>query len=343
MSQISHLFMERALELASLGRQWVSPNPMVGCVIVHDGKIIGEGWHQQYGGPHAEVNAINAVEDQELLKWATAYVTLEPCSHHGKTPPCADLLISKQIKKVVICNLDPNPLVAGRGIAKLKEAGIEVESGLLEEKGLELNKRFFTFFTKKRPYIILKWAQTADGFIARENFDSKWISGDLSRKLVHQWRAEEDAIMVGTNTALHDNLALNVRDWQGNSPVRILLDRSLRIPKSHKLFDQTQVTLIYNDKLSYSDGSNHYIQIDVEQNIFAQILEDLYTRKIMSVIVEGGTHLLNTILKEGVWDEVRLFQAPVKFVKGIVAPVVNGILIGEEKIGEDQLVILRKV
>ena len=200
--------MQRALELARLGLGNVSPNPMVGCVIVKDGKIIGEGHHEQYGGPHAEVNAVQAVKDQSLLPQSTAYVTLEPCSHFGKTPPCADLLVRHQVKRVVICNEDPNPLVAGQGIERLRNAGIEVEIGLLREEGRVLNRRFFTAFEKKRPYVILKWAQTTDGFVARENYDSKWISNTYSRQLVHKWRAEEDAILVGTNTARYDNPSL---------------------------------------------------------------------------------------------------------------------------------------
>src|SRR6478609_11980434 len=194
-------FMQRAFELAKLGAGSVSPNPMVGCVIVHRGEIIGEGWHKKYGEAHAEVNAIDSVKEKKVLNESVVYVTLEPCSHFGKTPPCADLLIQHRVKKVVVSNLDSNPLVSGNGVKKLRAAGIEVVTGILDKAGRELNKRFFTFMEKQRPYIILKWAETADGFIARENYDSKWISNEHSRKLVHQWRTEEDAVLVGSRTA----------------------------------------------------------------------------------------------------------------------------------------------
>src|SRR6478609_1743187 len=200
-SNQDELFMQRAMELAELGRGHVSPNPLVGCVIENKGKIIGEGYHEKFGGPHAEVNAVNSVKDKDQLIGATVYVNLEPCAHHGKTPPCADMLAKLPLARVVFSNLDPNPLVAGKGFEKLMSAHIRVDQGLLEERGRELNRRFFTFMEKKRPYIILKWAETADGFIARENYDSKWISNEHSRKLVHQWRTEEDAVLVGSRTA----------------------------------------------------------------------------------------------------------------------------------------------
>ena len=253
--------MRRALELAENGRGQVSPNPLVGCVIEHHGKIIGEGWHQKYGEAHAEVNAVNSVKDKSLLKEACVYVSLEPCAHFGKTPPCADLLVENQVKKVVICNTDPNPLVAGKGIVKLREAGIEVETGILEKEGLELNKRFFHYLEKKRPYIILKWAETADGFIARKNFDSKWISNTLSRKLVHKWRTEEDAILVGTNTALYDNPQLNARDWTGNNPVRIVIDRHLKLPADLHLFDEQIPTICYNLIKNRNSGNVTFVKV----------------------------------------------------------------------------------
>jgi diaminohydroxyphosphoribosylaminopyrimidine deaminase/5-amino-6-(5-phosphoribosylamino)uracil reductase len=240
------VFMRRALELALLGMGSVSPNPMVGCVIIHHDKIVGEGWHKQYGEAHAEVNAIATIADKSLLKECTVYVNLEPCSHFGKTPPCADLLIEHRVKKVVVANLDSNPLVASEGVKKLRTAGIEVITGILEKEGRELNKRFFTFMEKQRPYIMLKWAETSDGFIARENFDSKWISNEYSRQLVHKWRAENDAVLVGTKTAFHDNPELNVRDWSGRNPVRIVLDRFLRLSEKLHVFDRKQKTLCYN-------------------------------------------------------------------------------------------------
>ncbi|MEO1653709.1 MAG: bifunctional diaminohydroxyphosphoribosylaminopyrimidine deaminase/5-amino-6-(5-phosphoribosylamino)uracil reductase RibD, partial [Bacteroidota bacterium] len=238
--------MRRTLELASMGQGKVSPNPLVGAVIVWNQKIIGEGWHNKYGEAHAEVNAIQSVTDPTLLSESSIYVNLEPCSHHGKTPPCADLLIKHQFKKVCIAHMDPNPLVAGNGVAKLQEAGIEVELGILEEEAQYLNRRFLRFMKDQRPYVIFKWAETADGFMARENFDSKWISNLLSRKLVHKWRAEEDGIMVGKNTARWDNPKLTVRDWSGKNPIRIVIDRQLELSPSLHLFDQQTPTICYN-------------------------------------------------------------------------------------------------
>lgn len=239
-------FMRRALELAEWGRGYVSPNPLVGCVIVHEDRIIGEGWHREYGGPHAEVNAVNSVENQALLSESTVYVTLEPCAHWGKTPPCANLLVEKKVKKVVIAATDSNPLVGGRGIEILKNAGIEVETGILEKDARWQNRRFFTQIEKQRPYVILKWAQTQDGFVAKENFDSKWISNSHSRQLVHKWRAEEDAILVGKNTAAYDNPRLDVRDWVGKNPIRVVLDSKLELSSELNLFDQSIPTLVFN-------------------------------------------------------------------------------------------------
>ena len=312
-------FMQRALELAKNGRGSVSPNPMVGCVIVHDGIIIGEGWHKAYNEPHAEVNAIKSVEDVSKLSESTCYVTLEPCVHFGKTPPCADLLIKEKIGKVVIGCIDPNPLVSGKGIEKLKAAGIEVEIGLLEEDCKKLNARFFTSIEKKRPYIILKWAQTKDGFIARENFDSKWISNPESRTLVHQWRAEEDAILVGTNTAKYDNPSLNVRDWDGQNPIRVVIDNDLKLDKSLHLFDQKQPTIVYN--CQQDDESENLIIVKLkDENFIDSMVQDLFERKIQSIIIEGGAAVLNAFIGLELWDEARVFTSPQKFEKGIIAP-----------------------
>lgn len=333
-------FMQRALELAELGRGKVSPNPMVGCVIVHKDKIIGEGWHKQYGEAHAEVNAIAAVEDQSVLSEATVYVTLEPCAHHGKTPPCADLLISQSVKRVVIGAVDTNPLVGGKGINRLEEAGIEVSHGLLADASRDLNVRFFTFIEKNRPYIILKWAETSDGFVARENFDSKWISGEASRNLVHQWRAEEDAIMVGTRTAQHDNPRLNVRNWEGKDPLRVVIDKRLALSKELNLFDGQQPTLVYNSKKNQSLENLEFIQVS-DDNYLPVILKDLYERKVQSIIIEGGSTLLNSCIASGLWDEARIFRADVKFDAGISAPSIKGKQVHSQKIGEDQLDIYR--
>ncbi|MCC5929326.1 MAG: bifunctional diaminohydroxyphosphoribosylaminopyrimidine deaminase/5-amino-6-(5-phosphoribosylamino)uracil reductase RibD [Cyclobacteriaceae bacterium] len=333
------VYMQRALQLAGLGMGYVSPNPMVGCVIVHNGKIIGEGWHQAYGGPHAEVNAVNSVENSDLLAESEVYVSLEPCAHYGKTPPCADLLAGLKVKKVFICNDDPNPLVAGKGIQKLLNAGIEVDSGILKEEGLHLNRRFFGFHKNKRPYIILKWAQTADHYIARENGDSKWISCELSRTLVHKWRAEEDAVMVGKQTALHDDPALNVRMWKGKDPLRLVIDRHLSLPAHLKVFDRSQPTVLYNTVRESEEESLTYVKCR-NDNFFQDIWDDLYKRKILSVMVEGGTMVLNNLIAIGMWDEARVFQSNLSFGKGIAAPrLVSARQLSREPIGDDLLMI----
>lgn len=330
--------MQRALELAELGRGNVSPNPMVGCVIVHDGKIIGEGWHRKYGEAHAEVNAINSIEDKSQLTQSAVYVTLEPCSHHGKTPPCADLLVEHKVKKVVIAIQDSNPMVGGQGIAKLRDAGIMVEVGLLRQEAEELNSRFFTLMNQQRPYVILKWAQTADGFVARENYDSKWISNEYSRKLVHKWRAEEDAILVGTNTAKYDNPQLNVRLWQGTDPVRIVIDKNLNLGKDLKLFDGSQPTICYN-LLKTENGGVGYVKLD-EEDLLNGLLYDLHSRNIQSLIVEGGAQLLNSFIAQNLWDEARIFTSTSTFGKGIAAPVISGVVKSEDNIEGDQLKII---
>jgi diaminohydroxyphosphoribosylaminopyrimidine deaminase/5-amino-6-(5-phosphoribosylamino)uracil reductase len=327
--------MLRAMELAQLGVGFVSPNPRVGCVIVHEGNIIGEGWHQKYGEAHAEVNAVQAVENKALLKESIAYVNLEPCSHVGKTPPCADLLIQHQVKKVVIANQDTNPLVAGEGIKKLREAGIEVVTGVLEREGRELNKRFFTSVEKQRPYIILKWAQTADGFIAHTNYESKWISHEHSRQLVHKWRSEEDAVLVGTRTAAHDNPSLSVREWTGRNPVRIVIDRFLRLPDSLRLFDQSQKTICYNLLKHEGHQNNLYIRLD-EAHFIQALVQDLGKQNIQSVIVEGGAQTLQLFIDAGLWDEARVFTSSRHFKEGIAAPALNAhCLLRQAMIGDE--------
>lgn len=333
--------MSRALELAENGRGKVSPNPLVGCVIVHNDTIIGEGWHGQFGGPHAEVNAIQAVKDKELLAESAAYVTLEPCSHFGKTPPCADLLVQHRLKKVFICNIDPNPLVAGRGIERLKENNIEVELGLLKNQGEEVNKRFFSFQHLRRPYIILKWAQTADGFIARENYDSKWISNAYSRQLVHRMRGTEDAVLIGKTTALHDNPRLNVRDSVGKDPVRLVLDPRLELPKTLFLFDETQLTVCYNFLKNESLPNLEFVKVK-EDDLVEGILADLYQRNIQSVIVEGGTRLISSFVKSRLWDEAWVFKSDTTFGRGIQAPSLKrSILDYRRNIVDDQLEIYK--
>lgn len=356
-------FMQRALQLAEYGRGHVSPNPMVGCVLAADGRIIGEGWHRNYGGPHAEVQAVRDAEkrgNDNLLKSATAYVTLEPCSHFGKTPPCADLLIDKKIKRVIIANLDPNPLVAGRGLARLQNAGIEVESGILAAQGQELNCRFFTFFTQKRPYVILKWAETADGFIAGADGGPVPISNGYSSQRVHRWRSEEDAILVGRATALNDNPRLNVRHWPGINPVRIVIDRNLSLPESLHVFDGSQPTIVYNylTKTEVPESPERYgsaptvafSQIKKGEVELSKILADLHQRRVQSVLVEGGARLLQSFIEAGLWDEIRRCQSPLRLDeiyngriplhdekrgRGVKAPVVAGILVSSECAGGD--------
>lgn len=329
------LFMQRALDLAERGKGAVRPNPLVGCVLVHEGKIIGEGYHEQYGGPHAEVNAIASVTDPKLLAAATAYVSLEPCSHWGKTPPCANLLVEKGIKSVVVATLDPNPLVAGKGVKLLEEAGISVQVGLLEREARWQNRRFFCQQEMHRPYLILKWAQTQDGFIARENFDSKWISSSQSRQLVHQWRAEEQAILVGKNTALHDNPRLNVRDWTGSDPIRVVLDSKLELPADLHLFDQQIPTLCYN--LLKSEKLTNLEWVQLPQLSLEALMADLHARQIQSVLIEGGSQTIHQFLAAGLWDEARVFTAPIQFERGIAAPKLTQTPAESHAIGEDQL------
>lgn len=328
--------MQRALELATLGRGHVSPNPLVGSVIVHEGKIIGEGWHRKYGEAHAEVNAVNSVDDKSLLPESTVYVNLEPCSHFGKTPPCADMLIRHKVKKVVVANLDSNPLVSGEGVKKLRAAGIEVITGILDKQGHALNRAFFTVMNRQRPYIVLKWAETADGFIARENYDSKWISHALSRQLVHKWRTELDAIMVGSRTAAHDNPQLNVRDWTGRNPVRVVIDRFLKLSSSLHVFDGSQKTIRYN-VLKHEEHPNLMLVRLDEENFLHEIVKDLHRQKIQSVLVEGGAHLLQLFIDAGLWDEARIFHSPRNFGKGIAAPAFQGLQTEQHMLETDTL------
>ena len=331
--------MERALELAVNGAGNVSPNPMVGCVVTHKDQIIGEGWHQQYGQPHAEVNAINSVEDKSLLSESTVYVTLEPCNHYGITPPCTELLIVSKVKRVVICNTDPNSQVAGKGIEKLKSNNIQVFQSLLEDVGKKINRRFFIYHQQKRPYIILKWAETADGFIARENFDSKWISNEYSRQIVHRWRGKEDAIIVGKNTAQYDNPRLNVRDAFGKDPMRLVIDRSLNLSNELSLFDQKQFTICYNEKENSVVENLEFKKINF-QYLINNILDDLFERKVLSVIVEGGTKTIQSFIDNNLWDEARIFKSEKRFEKGISSPQLsNSVLEETEEIMGDRLFI----
>ncbi|WP_442592240.1 bifunctional diaminohydroxyphosphoribosylaminopyrimidine deaminase/5-amino-6-(5-phosphoribosylamino)uracil reductase RibD [Pedobacter sp. AW31-3R] len=344
------LYMKRCLELAEMGNGAVSPNPLVGCVIVSDGKIIGEGYHRQYGKAHAEVNALNAVlekfgeEAPALLKNAVAYVSLEPCAHFGKTPPCADLLIKHQLKKVVIGNRDPFPDVDGKGIEKLRNAGIEVVSGVLEEECRYVNRRFFTRIAKQRPYIILKWATTANGYFAPKNAVQQWISGPLAKKIVHKWRTEEDAILVGKQTALTDNPQLSAREWPGKNPVRILVDRNLDVPLSNHIFSDIAKTIVFNEKKTDVEGQVHYVSMeDMQYYLPQKIAFQLYLMDIQSVIIEGGGHILNQFISSGLWDEARVFTSANSWADGLYAPQIYGEITSVIAIDKDKLTLYKNL
>lgn len=328
--------MHRCLQLAKNGRVHAMPNPSVGAVIVHQGLIIGEGYTSSYGGSHAEVNAIASVKNPELLPHATLYVSLEPCSHFGKTPPCADLILKHKIPMVVVGASDPNPLVAGNGLKKIAASGAKIISGILEKECIESNIRFFTFHQKKRPYIILKWAQSKDGFIApitqkrAQKPEPFWITNPYSRQLVHKWRSEEAAILIGTQTALDDNPRLDVRDWHGANPVRIVLDQKNRIPKENHIFEGTsEVKVLTTDK------------IQLGQKPAIQIAKYLYNAGLQSVIIEGGRQTLQTFIDEGIWDEARIFTGEVLLGDGIAAPLFNGSKPIKQFLLQDELLIFK--
>ncbi|MDP5093446.1 MAG: bifunctional diaminohydroxyphosphoribosylaminopyrimidine deaminase/5-amino-6-(5-phosphoribosylamino)uracil reductase RibD [Polaribacter sp.] len=339
------LYIKRCLQIAKNAIGISRPNPAVGAVIVYNDIIIGEGFTSVYGENHAEVNAVNSVKDTAILKESTIYVTLEPCSHFGKTPPCADLLVKHQFKKVVIGCVDSNSLVAGKGIERLKNAEIEVIVGVLEKECREHHKRFFTVQEKKRPYIILKWAQTKNGFIAPENKNSQkpvWISNSYSRQLVHKFRAQEQAILVGTNTVLDDNPTLNLRDWFGNHPVRIVIDKDLKIPKNLSVHDQSVKTIFITDvKNAFTNSSENifFEGIDFNDKIATQICNVLQKHQIQSVIIEGGTITLQTFIDENLWDEARVFESNFTFENGTKAPIFVGKMILENEVKNDTLKI----
>ncbi len=338
-------YMKRCLELAALGAGYVAPNPMVGCVIVKNGQIISEGYHQKYGEAHAEVNAIQKLPDDFDFSDCTLYVNLEPCSHHGKTPPCSDLIIRKKFKKVVIGNVDSNPLVGGKGIEKLKQTGIAVESGILETEGRELNKRFFTLHEKKRPYIILKWAQTVNGFISRwplsDIKEDNWITCSESIQAVHQWRAQEQTIMIGTNTAENDNPELTVRLVKGKNPTRIVIDKHLRLSSNLNVFNDAAPTIVITEKKCENKKNVHYLTIPHNNFNTKAIFEALGDLTISSVFVEGGAKLLNSIIKNDSWDEIRIFVNPnLNFKNGIKAPLID-LPLSFIKSGTDQLYIIK--
>ena len=316
--------MHRCLELAKAGAGFVAPNPMVGAVLVFENRIIGEGYHRQYGGPHAEVNCVNSVKDEHrhLIEQSTMYVSLEPCAHFGKTPPCADLIIEQKIPHVVIACRDPFKQVDGKGVEKLQAAGVQVTMGVLEQEALQLNKRFITFFTQHRPYIILKWAQTANGKMAHEEGSNRLlISNEFTNRLVHKWRSEEPAILVGTNTALFDDPSLTTRLWNGPDPVRLVIDMNLRLPAELQLFNRQGKTIVFNSLKHDEQNNLLYYQITHDVNIVHQVVHALYELKIQSVLVEGGAQLLQSFIDEGLWDEMRVITNNELIVPlGLAAP-----------------------
>ncbi|HEY5591157.1 MAG TPA: bifunctional diaminohydroxyphosphoribosylaminopyrimidine deaminase/5-amino-6-(5-phosphoribosylamino)uracil reductase RibD [Paludibacter sp.] len=318
-------YMQRCLQLAQYGNGYVAPNPMVGAVLVCDDEIIGEGFHHRFGEPHAEPNAISSVKNPDLLKQSTLYVNLEPCSHYGQTPPCADLIVKSNIPRVVIGTLDPNPKVAGRGVEILRKAGIEVTVGVLIEECRELNKRFFIFQEQKRPYVLLKWAQTQDGFIDRKRDDATepplQISNAITKQLTHRMRSENQAIMVGANTVLLDNPTLTVRNWSGKSPIRIAIDRLARIPANYNLLDGSVPTIVFTEIEKPNRTRVEFIKIDFETDKLRNILQKIYERNIHSVMVEGGAQILTGFIQSGLWDEANVEVSLQQIGDGVAAPV----------------------
>jgi diaminohydroxyphosphoribosylaminopyrimidine deaminase / 5-amino-6-(5-phosphoribosylamino)uracil reductase len=337
---IHETYMHRCIELATLGAGNVAPNPMVGAVLVHNGQIIGEGYHKVYGGPHAEVNCIASVteKNKHFIPDASIYVSLEPCAHYGKTPPCADLIIREKIKKVFVGTRDPFVEVNGKGIEKLSAAGIEVTSGILETECKDLNKRFFTFHTRHRPYIILKWAQTADHKIGNAGNNRLIITNEFTNRIVHRWRSEEAGIMAGTNTVMLDDPQLTNRLWHGHSPVRVIIDMDLRLPSSLHVFDGSVKTIVFN-ALKHEENHNLiFYQVTRDVNLVHQVVNGLYQMKILSVMIEGGARLIQSFIDEGMWDEARVITNSKLISKGqsIASPILTeSKLIREEKIFDD--------
>ena len=333
--------MRRCIELATLGAGFVAPNPMVGAVLVHEGVIIGEGYHKIYGGPHAEVNCIASVPEavRHLIGDSAMYVSLEPCAHHGQTPPCADLIIRHGIREVIVGCRDPFPEVDGKGIEKLEAAGTRVMLNVLESECRDLNKRFFTFHTRHRPYVTLKWAQTSNGKIGNNGNGQLHISGNLTNRLVHKWRSEEASILVGTNTARLDNPRLTNRFWDGPSPVRIVIDLQLKLPASLHLFDGTQRTIVINQKKHEQQGNILFYRVPEKSSLADRIVQALYQLNILSVIVEGGAKTLQTFIDGKHWDEARMItNASMVLREGVNAPALQGAtLVEEEKIENDLL------
>lgn len=333
-------YIRRCLELAQLGKGYVSPNPMVGAVLVHNGRIIGEGWHKEYGKAHAEVNCIESVADidKQLIPESMMYVSLEPCAHHGKTPPCAERLVKERVKEVIVCNPDPFEKVGGRGMQILHDNNIATTTGILDKEGRWLNRRFFCVQEHKRPYIILKWAQSANGIFAPYGNRRYQISNVYSSSIVHKWRTEEDAIIVGTNTALADDPQLTSRLWEGKNPLRIVIDRSLILPTNLKLFKRETDTWVVNDKKDEQGDNLQYIKLEFDEDLLENILQRLYDAKVQSLIVEGGAKLLHTFIARGLWDEARVITGDKVIEHGIAAPVLtNTAEAFETSLAEDML------
>jgi diaminohydroxyphosphoribosylaminopyrimidine deaminase/5-amino-6-(5-phosphoribosylamino)uracil reductase len=334
------VYMRRCLELAQRGKGYAAPNPMVGAVLVHNGRIIAEGWHHAHGDNHAEVDCLNNVSqaDKHLIPESTMYVNLEPCAHHGKTPPCAERLVKERIKEVVIANIDPFKEVSGKGMAILHAGGVATKTGIMEREGLWVNRRFFCFQQQSRPYIILKWAETADGFIAPRNRQRLQITGEDAQQVVHQWRTEEAAIMVGTNTALYDNPQLTARLCKGRQPLRIVIDRSLKLSRDLHVFDNSTATWIVNEMDERTDGVTQFAQLNFDENFLAGLLHKLFEAKILSLIVEGGAQLLESFIAAGLWDEARVFTGKMRLKNGIAAPeLADQIPVMFDEAGADEL------
>lgn len=342
--QEHEVYMHRCLELARLGMGSVSPNPMVGALLVHDGKIIAENYHRRFGGPHAEVFVIEQVLSrygegaEAIFRNSTMYVSLEPCAHYGKTPPCAKLLAEHQIREVVVACRDSFDQVNGRGISLMEEAGIHVVEGVLAENSRWLNRRFNTRVAKQRPYVILKWAQTEDGYMAPVDGTQQWISGVEARQLVHRWRSEEDAVLVGTRTALADNPQLSVREWQGRNPKRVLIDKDLAVGPTAHLLDGSVETIVFNASRADWVGNTKYIALEnfdwyLPQNILFQ----LYLMDVQSVIIEGGRKTLDCFIDAGLWDEARVFTAPQVWGAGITAPILHAAKVSSQQVNADRL------
>lgn len=331
--------MQRCLQLAQQAMGNVAPNPLVGSVLVYDNNIIAEGFHEKYGMDHAEVNAIKNTEinHSNIVDKATLYVNLEPCCHYGKTPPCVDLIIEKKIPKIVIANLDINPIVAGKGIEKLRQNGVEVITGVLEKEGYKLNRRFFTFHAKKRPYIILKWAKSADNFITKNNDEPFWLTGKTAKKLVHLWRSQEQAILVGRQTVQTDNPLLTNRFFNSkNQPLRVIIDKDSKIDKNKNVFNIDANTIVFNAYKNQILNNVLFVKIPFK-NTLHEIMEVLYEKSIQSIIVEGGAFTLNEFIKANLWDEARVFTADINLETGILSPIIEADCESETVLQKDVL------